>query len=81
MTDEGLQRLIREGLLKGCIGGLVLVVVFLAVSGLFYVILTMFGFDFELKLFVSTLSGPVVGTTVAICYYSQMLKRTNQKEK
>jgi hypothetical protein len=62
MSTDQTQRLIREGLAKGCLGGLGLTVVFLAISAAVYLLLIQSGLQLMLVLLLTILSGPVIGT-------------------
>ena len=52
---------VTTGLLKGCLAGLGLVVVFFAISGLTYLVLNLIGLPHRMVLFLSIGSGPIVG--------------------
>ena len=53
---------VRTGLLKGCLGGLGLVVVFFVISGLTYLLLGTTQVPQNIILVLSILSGPLIGT-------------------
>ena len=53
---------VRAGLLKGCLGGLGLVVVFFAISGLTYLLLVGTEISHNVVLVLSIVSGPAIGT-------------------
>ena len=66
MDSESTQRLIRQGLIKGCLGGVALTLVFFIISVINYAVLSRSGLQFLLVLFISVLSGPVIGTSVLL---------------
>ncbi|MBN1310423.1 MAG: hypothetical protein JXB30_03315 [Anaerolineae bacterium] len=57
---------VATGLLKGCLAGLGLALIFFAISGLTYLTLNLTGMPNRLVLFIAIGSGPIVGT-LGIC--------------
>lgn len=53
---------VRTGLLKGCLGGLGLVIIFFVIGGLTYLLLGTTTLSRNVILVLSILSGPVIGT-------------------
>jgi hypothetical protein len=84
MCTEPTQRLIREGLVKGCLGGLGLTVIFLAISAATFLLLDESGLQRTFVLIISIISGPVIGTGGLLLFLyrrsSQRLKSLARKE-
>ncbi|MBN1428180.1 MAG: hypothetical protein JXB07_07335 [Anaerolineae bacterium] len=53
---------VTTALWKGCLGGIGLAMVFFAISGITYLILTHTGLSYRMILFVTFASGPIIGT-------------------
>lgn len=53
---------VRAGLVKGCLGGLAMVVVFFVISGLTYWLLSQTSLSREVVLVLAIASGPAIGT-------------------
>ena len=79
---------VATGLLKGCLAGIGLVLIFFAISGLTYLTLNLTGMAHRLVLFLSIGSGPIVGT-LGICIVlwlnalraqAEMNKKDDQQE-
>ena len=56
------MNIFTAALWKGCLGGIGLVLVFFAISGIAYLILSLAGLPQRTILFVSVGSGPIIGT-------------------
>jgi hypothetical protein len=55
-------RAVTEGMGKGCLGGLGLVLAFFAISAAVYLLLGMISLSANVRLLVTFLSGPILGT-------------------
>jgi len=62
MPDNQTDQLIRAGLLKGCLGGIGLSIVFMVISGATYLLLAQTALSLNIRLFFGILAGPLLGT-------------------
>jgi len=67
-----------KGLGYGCLAGFGLAIAFFVISGLAYVLLGLIGLAQNFRLLIALLSGPILGTVLAVAgwlAYSERLKR------
>ena len=83
MSNEPSPQLVTSrGLGIGCLAGFGLALAFIAISGLAYVVLGFLELSQNIRLFFSVLSGPVIGTILALLIwiaYSNRLRERSGK--
>lgn len=70
--------LTSRGLGYGCLAGFGLAILFFVISGVAYVLLGAAGLASNIRLLVALLSGPILGTVIAVAgwlAYSERLKK------
>ncbi len=66
------------GVLKGCLGGIVLALVFLGISGAMYFLMSVTNAPRSLTLLISIGSGPIVGTFLLTLYALRLTSKMRQ---
>jgi hypothetical protein len=81
-SDPSPEVLATRGLGIGCLAGFGLAITFIAISGLAYMVLGFLGLSQNIRLFFAVLSGPVIGTVLAlliwIAYSNRLRERSGE---
>lgn len=75
-SDPSPTGVVSGALGKGCLAGLALVVLYAAISGLVYLVLSWLGASPNLRLLIGIASGPIVGTVIALFAALYVVRRT-----
>ena len=77
-NDANPMGVVSAGLGKGCLAGLGLAVGFFAISGLVYLLLGPFGLERNIRLLLTIVSGPILGTLAVVVIFLQRSARARR---